>query len=47
MIEHDIDIALALADKVTVLHRGKLIFDGLPDEVQRNADVKEVYFGRL
>lgn len=47
MIEHDIDIALALADKVTVLHRGKLIFDGLPDEVQKNADVKEVYFGRL
>lgn len=47
MIEHDIDIALALADKVTVLHRGKLIFDGLPDEVQKNANVKEVYFGRL
>ncbi len=47
MIEHDIDVALALADKVTVLHRGKLIFDGLPDEVQKNADVKEVYFGRL
>jgi len=47
MIEHDIDIALALADKVTVLHRGKLIFDGMPDEVQKNAAVKEVYFGRL
>jgi branched-chain amino acid transport system ATP-binding protein len=47
MIEHDIDVALALADKVTVLHRGRLIFDGLPDEVQKNADVKEVYFGRL
>jgi branched-chain amino acid transport system ATP-binding protein len=47
MIEHDIDVALALADKVTVLHRGKLIFDGLPEEVQKNADVREVYFGRL
>lgn len=47
MIEHDIDIALALADRVTVLHRGKVIFDGLPDDVQKNADVKEVYFGRI
>ncbi|MCW5679819.1 MAG: ABC transporter ATP-binding protein [Xanthobacteraceae bacterium] len=47
MIEHDIDVALALADRVTVLHRGKLIFDGLPDEVQKDSAVKEVYFGRL
>lgn len=47
MIEHDIDIALALADRVTVLHRGKVIFDGLPDDVQKNAGVKEVYFGRI
>lgn len=47
MIEHDIDVALAISDKVSVLHRGKLIFDGLPDEVQKNAEVKEVYFGRL
>lgn len=47
MIEHDIDVALALADKVTVLHRGRLIFDGMPDEVQKDVGVKEVYFGRL
>ena len=47
MIEHDIDIALALADRVTVLHRGKIILDGTPDEVQTNAQVREVYFGRV
>jgi len=46
MIEHDIDIALALADRVTVLHRGKVILDGTPGEVQSNAQVREVYFGR-
>ena len=46
MIEHDIDIALALADRVTVLHHGKVILDGTPDEVQTNALVREVYFGR-
>jgi len=46
MIEHDIDIALALADRVTVLHHGKVILDGTPGEVQTNAQVREVYFGR-
>ncbi|MCZ7657530.1 MAG: ABC transporter ATP-binding protein [Xanthobacteraceae bacterium] len=34
VIEHDIDIALALADHVTVLHRGKVILDGTPAAVQ-------------
>jgi branched-chain amino acid transport system ATP-binding protein len=47
MIEHDIDIALALADRVTVLHRGQLILEGTPAEVQANAQVREVYFGRV
>jgi branched-chain amino acid transport system ATP-binding protein len=47
MIEHDIDIALALADRVTVLHHGKVILDGSPDDVQSNEQVREVYFGRV
>ena len=47
MIEHDIDIALALADSVTVLHRGKIIFDGTPSDVRSDAEVREVYFGRV
>jgi branched-chain amino acid transport system ATP-binding protein len=47
MIEHDIDIALALADRVTVLHRGAVILDGAPEEVRINPDVREVYFGRV
>jgi branched-chain amino acid transport system ATP-binding protein len=47
MIEHDIDIALALADRVTVLHRGNVILDGTPNEVRTNPEVREVYFGRV
>jgi branched-chain amino acid transport system ATP-binding protein len=46
MIEHDIDIALALADRVTVLHHGRIILDGSPGDVRANAQVREVYFGR-
>jgi branched-chain amino acid transport system ATP-binding protein len=47
MIDHDIDIALAIADRVTVLHRGKVILDGTPDQVQSDDQVREVYFGRV
>jgi branched-chain amino acid transport system ATP-binding protein len=47
MIEHDMDVALALADRVTVLHRGRVILEGTADEVQRNAEVRDVYFGHV
>jgi len=45
MIEHDMDVALGLADRVTVLHQGRVILEGSPDEVQSNPEVREVYFG--
>jgi branched-chain amino acid transport system ATP-binding protein len=45
MIEHDMDVALGLADRVTVLHQGRVILEGSPDEVRANAQVREVYFG--
>jgi len=47
MIEHDMDVALALADHVTVLHRGRIILEGSPADVQANPEVREVYFGNV
>jgi branched-chain amino acid transport system ATP-binding protein len=47
MIEHDMDVALGLADRVTVLHRGRVIVEGTPGEVQANPEVREVYFGHV
>ena len=47
MIEHDMDVALGLADRVTVLHHGKVILEGTPAEVQANPEVREVYFGHV
>ncbi|MEY4645320.1 MAG: hypothetical protein RLZZ596_2151 [Pseudomonadota bacterium] len=47
MIEHDMDVALALADNVTVLHRGKLVAQGSPDEIREDLTVRDVYFGNV
>jgi branched-chain amino acid transport system ATP-binding protein len=45
MIEHDMDVALGLAERVTVLHQGRVILEGSPDDVEANDNVREVYFG--
>lgn len=45
LIEHDIDRVLALSDRITVLHQGKLIADGLPDEVSGHPEVIAAYMG--
>jgi branched-chain amino acid transport system ATP-binding protein len=47
MIEHDMDVALSLADRVTVLHRGRVVVEDTPDAIQRNPAVREVYFGHV
>lgn len=45
MIEHDIDIALKHADRVTVLHNGTMIADGTPAEIIANPTVRSIYMG--
>ena len=46
LVEHDMDIVFALADRITVLVYGKPIFTGTPDEVRGNSDVRDAYLGR-
>ncbi len=44
-IEHDMSVALQLADHVTVLHQGKIVVQGSPEQVQNNREVQRIYFG--
>ncbi|MDO9435991.1 ABC transporter ATP-binding protein [Hydrogenophaga sp.] len=46
IVEHNLGVVAALADKVTVLARGKVIANGTYREMTQNAEVTEAYFGR-
>jgi branched-chain amino acid transport system ATP-binding protein len=47
IIEHDMDVVFSLADRITVLHLGRLLATGTPEEVRENQDVKDAYLGEM
>jgi branched-chain amino acid transport system ATP-binding protein len=47
IIEHDMDIVSGYSDRVIVMHEGKIIAEGKPDEIMENKEVKATVFGIL
>jgi branched-chain amino acid transport system ATP-binding protein len=45
MIEHDMDVAFELADRIAVMHQGRLIAEGDKAEIRANRQVAEIYLG--
>ena len=45
LIEHDMDVALAFADRITLLHFGEVILEGTRAEVIADPRTREVYLG--
>jgi len=46
LIEHDMDVALRVADRVTMMHDGRVIVEGTPAEIRANQTVHDLYLGR-
>jgi branched-chain amino acid transport system ATP-binding protein len=45
LIEHDLDIALRVVDRVTVMHNGRVLKHGTPSEIENDAQVQAIYMG--
>lgn len=45
IIEHDLDIALRVTEKVTVMHNGRVLKTGTPAEIENDAQVQAIYMG--
>jgi branched-chain amino acid transport system ATP-binding protein len=45
VIEHDMDVAFDLADRITVLHQGRLLVEGDVETVRNDPRVTEIYLG--
>lgn len=43
--EHDMDVVFGWAERITVMHQGKVLAEGLPEEVRANPEVQRVYLG--
>jgi branched-chain amino acid transport system ATP-binding protein len=45
VIEHDLDIALSAAERVTVMHNASILKEGTPAEIETDAQVQAIYLG--
>jgi len=45
LIEHDLDIALRVVERVTVMHNGRVLRTGTPGEIENDAQVQAIYMG--
>ena len=45
LIEHDLDIALRVVERVTVMHNGRVLKTGTPGEIENDLQVQAIYMG--
>jgi branched-chain amino acid transport system ATP-binding protein len=43
--EHDMEVVFSISERILVLHQGRLIAGGSPEEIRNNPDVRKVYLG--
>jgi branched-chain amino acid transport system ATP-binding protein len=45
VVEHKMKVVMAISDRITVFHQGRILAEGTPEEVRSNAQVQSVYLG--
>ena len=45
IIEHDMDVALRVAESVSMMHNARIIKEGTPAEIEADPQVQELYLG--
>jgi branched-chain amino acid transport system ATP-binding protein len=45
LIEHDMDVALTVAEQVTIMHEGRVVLEGTPAEIRASKFVHDLYLG--
>ncbi len=45
VVEHDMDVVFALAQRILVMNYGQVLADGAPAEIRENREVREIYLG--
>jgi branched-chain amino acid transport system ATP-binding protein len=45
LVEHDMDVVFALADRISVMVYGRVIATGVPEAIRTNAEVRRAYLG--
>jgi branched-chain amino acid transport system ATP-binding protein len=46
LVEHDMKFVMSISKKITVLHEGKVLAEGTPEEIRTNEEVQRVYLGK-
>jgi branched-chain amino acid transport system ATP-binding protein len=46
LIEHDMEVALTVAERVTIMHNGQIVTEGTPAEIRADQRVHDIYLGR-
>jgi ABC-type branched-subunit amino acid transport system ATPase component len=45
LVAHDMDLVFEVAERILVLHNGRIIAQGMPEEIQSDPTVREIYMG--